>query len=156
LDLRNGDLIDAALNACWLGQVRRLLGRQADAVAALRQALAIALGGPHVPTELMARAELARLLAIADEHEASEHRARWDDLLATGEDWRGQTGTVELARGIAASARGRHDEADAAHGRALDIFTAFQLPWKRAETLMSWAQCHATAGRTTIRKRSAW
>jgi DNA-binding SARP family transcriptional activator len=145
-DLDNGDLIDAALNACWLGQVRRLLGHEADALAALRQALAIALDGPHVPTELMARAELVRLLAATDEHEATQHLARCDDLLATGQNWCGQTGVVELSRGIAASTRGLHDDADAAHAAALDVFTALQLPWKRAETLWSWARCCAAAG----------
>ena len=129
--------------------MRWLLGREADAIAALRRALAISIDGPHVPTELMASAELARLLASTDESEAAEHLARCGELLASGEDWRGQAGAVELARGAVASAQGRHDDADAAHARALATFTTFQLPWKRAETLRSWAQCCTTAGRAT-------
>jgi tetratricopeptide (TPR) repeat protein len=146
-DLDKGDLIDAALNACWLGHVRWLLGCESGAVEALRHALTISLDGPHVATELMSRAELARILAPASDDEAAEHLARCDDLLARGEDWRGQAGAVELARGTLASVRGHQDDADAAYDQALAVFTAYKLPWKRAETLRSWARCCALAHR---------
>jgi tetratricopeptide (TPR) repeat protein len=140
-DLDNGDLLNAALNAYWLGQVRTLLGRQPDALAALRGALAISLDGPQIPAELMTRAELARLLAAdGDVAEASEHLTRCDEILTAGEDWRGQAGTVELARGAVAGAQERHEQVDAAHARALEIFTTYRLPWWRGETLLAWAR----------------
>jgi hypothetical protein len=46
-----------------------------------------------------------------------------------------------LARGAVAAAQGEHDLADAAYREALDVFSAFELPWWRAETLLGWARC---------------
>lgn len=148
-DLDNGDRMNAALNAYWIGQVRGWLGRQAEAVAALRHGLAISCDGPQVPAELMVRAELTRQQAnLGDIDAAAAHLARCDDILADGEDWRGQTANVELARGAVAAARGAHDQADDAHGRALETFGAFRLPWWRGQTLHAWARWLTAAGRT--------
>ncbi len=109
--------------------------------------MALALEGPHIPAELMVRAELARGLATSGEvGEAAEHLAHCEALLAT-EDWRGQTGNVELARGALAAAQGQHELAEATHARALATFTMYQLPWRQAETLLAWARWLAAAGR---------
>lgn len=147
-DLGNGDLLNAGLNVYWLGQVRWLLGRETDALAALARALAICIDGPQIPGELMARAELARLLASHGEvDEAAAHLSRCDEILAAGEDWRGRVGHVELARGAVLAATGGQEAADAAHRKALEVFSHGQLPWWRAETLLAWAGWLEVAGR---------
>ncbi|WP_433158806.1 BTAD domain-containing putative transcriptional regulator [Kribbella sp. CA-247076] len=129
-----GDLHDAALNARWLGGVRRLLGDQEGAVAALRRAVTIAVDGPQVPTELAARAELARILAeVGERDEATEQLARCEEIVAAGEDWRGLAGVVELARAAVTGA-------DEAYQRAVDVFTAYRLPWRRAAALKAWGR----------------
>ena len=60
-DERAGDRLDAALNAYWLGRVRRLLGATGAAEAAFTESLMVTLEGPQVPAEAMPRAELAML-----------------------------------------------------------------------------------------------
>ncbi len=148
-DLDNGDVLNAALNACWLGQARRLLGDVDAAATALGKALAIAEDGPHVPVELTARSELTCLAAaVGDLDAAGGHLTRCDEILAAGEDWRGQHGEVELARGAVAAAHGDHRRADEAHARALATFGALGLAWSRAQTLAAWARWRKVAGRT--------
>lgn len=148
-DLAAGDLLDAVLNLYWLGQVRWLLGREANATASLRRALAISLDGPQVPAELMVRAELARLLALGGAAvEAAEHVRRCDRILAGGEDWRGQAGNVELARAAVADATQRREQAERAYHRAVEIYVSYRLPWRQAEALRMWADGLSGAGRT--------
>ncbi|MEU4605750.1 hypothetical protein AB0F43_22430 [Kribbella sp. NPDC023972] len=125
-DEEAGDFHDAALNARWLAGVRRLLGDHDGAVDVLRRAVTIGVEGPQVPTELAARAELAQLLA--DPAEAAAQLERCDEILAGGEDWRGLAGVVELARGVVTGA-------DDAYQRAVEIFTTYRLPWRRAAAL---------------------
>ncbi len=148
-DLGNGDLLNAGLNAYWLGQAHWLLGRIEDALTALQHGLAIALDGPHVPAELMVRAELARQLAIAgDVDGAIEQLAHTDRILAVGEDWRGQAGNVELAHAELASARDEDQLADRYFDRARRVFARYQLPWRRAQAWMAWSRRLTAAGRT--------
>ncbi len=130
-DEEAGDFHDAALNARWLGGVRRLLGDQEGAVAALRRAVAIGVEGPQVPTELAARAELAQVLD--DRAEAAAQLKRCEEILASGEDWRGLAGVVELARGVVTGA-------DDAYQRAVEIFTTYRLEWRRAAALKAWGR----------------
>ncbi|HEU4947625.1 MAG TPA: BTAD domain-containing putative transcriptional regulator [Kribbella sp.] len=147
-DEEAGDLHDAALSARWLGGVRMLLGDQGGAVAALRRAVTIGVEGPQVPTELAARAELARVLAGGGEvGEAALHLTRCDEIMAEGQDWRGQVGVVELARGAVAGAQGQPGECDDAHENAVAIFTAYQLPWRRAAAFHAWAESLSAMGR---------
>ena len=147
-DLGNGDLLNAGLNAYWLGRVRWLLGHTAEALAALERALEISVGGPQVPVELMVRAELARIHAVSGSADAAdEHLERCDEIVDAGEDWRGRQGHVELARGAVAAAHSEHATADDAHRRALEIFTSYQLPWWRGEALLAWARRLQTANR---------
>ncbi|TCO32475.1 transcriptional regulator [Kribbella steppae] len=129
-----GDFHDAALNARWLGGVRRLLGDQDGAVTALRRAVTIGVEGPQVPTELAARAELAQVLAESgDLTEAAVELQRCDEILAAGEDWRGLGGVVELARGAVTGV-------DDAYQRAVEIFTTYRLAWRRAAALKAWGR----------------
>ncbi|MEJ1112352.1 MULTISPECIES: BTAD domain-containing putative transcriptional regulator [unclassified Kribbella] len=133
-DEEAGDFHDAALNARWLGGVRRLLGDQDGAVAALRRAVTIGVEGPQLPTELAARAELAQVLAESGSaEEAAGHLARCDEIMSLGEDWRGLAGVVELARGAVTGA-------DDAYQRAVDVFTTYRLAWRRAAALKAWGR----------------
>lgn len=159
-DEEAGDVHDAALNARWLAGVRRLLGDQPGVVAALRRALTISVEGPQMPTELAARAELAHVLSASGEvEEAARHLARCDEIMAGGQDWRGQAGVVELARGATAGAQGHFGESDDAHQNAVEIFTAYQLPWRRAAALHTWARSLMAMGHPddAVRKhRASW
>ena len=147
-DLGNGDRLNALLNAYWLGQVQRLLGDRDAAAGSLQRALAVSLDGPQVPAELMIRAELARLvIAQGDTATGARHLTRCDDILADGEDWRGQRGAVELARGALAAARGQPVPADDAHRKAAEVFDRHHLPWWHAESLRAWAGWLAHQGR---------
>jgi len=133
-DEEAGDFHDAALNARWLGVVRRLLGDQEGAVAALSRAVTIGVEGPQLPTELAARAELAQVLAEGGGlPEAAAHLKRCDEILAAGEDWRGLAGVVELARGAVTGA-------DDAYQAAVEIFTTYRLAWRRAAALKAWGR----------------
>jgi tetratricopeptide (TPR) repeat protein len=141
-----GDLLNAALNARWLATARRALGDRTGATAALERALALSCAGPQVPAELAARAELAQLRAGDDPAAAESHLARCEEILATGEDWRGATGPVELARAVVAAAVGDHQLADARVDRAVERFTAYGLVWHRAAALRTWAHLLARRG----------
>ena len=148
-DLDNGDLMNAGLSAYWLGEVRWRRCADDDAVATLERALGIVDHGPQVPARLMVSAELARCLADLSHLDAAEvHLTSCEAVLAEGEDWRGRTGHVQLARAAVATARGEEEHADTAHAAALATFTRYRLPWWRAETLSAWARSLTAAGRT--------
>lgn len=155
-----GDLHDAALNARWLAGVRLLLGDEEQAIDGLRRALNMSTGGPQIPTALMVRAELARVLAVrGDVDEAGRQLARCDEIVSEGQDWRGQVGAIELARGAVAAAQGRRAASDAAYQEALEVFTAFSLPWRRAAALHEWARSLLAEGRAdeaVAKHRASW
>jgi ATP/maltotriose-dependent transcriptional regulator MalT len=135
------------LNATWLALAQHQLGRDADAVATLEQALAWSVAGPQVPAELMVRAELARILpTMGAVDEGAAHLARCDEILSAREDWRGRAGQVELARGAVAAARGESRLAASAYEAAVRCFAAFQLPWHQALALRDWSDRLASAG----------
>ncbi len=141
-----GDRHDAALNTRWLAAARLALGDHDGAVAALEKALAFGCDNRQVPTELAARAELAQLRALDRPAEAEEHLARCEEILSSGEDWRGLVGPVELARASVAAARRDDTRTDACLARAVDVFTSFGLPWQRASTLATWGRLLADRG----------
>ncbi len=141
-----GDLHDAALNAGWLAAARLALGDRDGAIAAWERALDLGRLGPQVPTELAARAELARLSAADDLAAAAVHLDRCEEILAVGEDWRGVAGRVELARAEVAEAQGDAERADAHAASAIEVFTTFGLPWHRADALLCWARFLARRG----------
>jgi tetratricopeptide (TPR) repeat protein len=152
-DEARGDRNDAAYNARWLAAARRTKGDIDGAVEAFQHALAIAVDGPQVPTEVHARAELARVLAGAgDVPAAADHLGRCHEILAGGEDWRGLTGVVALAEAAVADANGT-DPGDG-FARAVEIFTTFQVPWRRADALLAWAdRLHRAGDRITAGDR---
>ena len=141
-----GDLHDAALNSGWLAAASLALGDRHGATAAWERALDLGRLGPQVPTELAARAELARLSAADDVAAAAVHLDRCEEILAAGEDWRGAAGRVELARAEVAEAQGDAGRADAHARRAIEVFTTFGLPWHRADALLCWARLLARRG----------
>jgi tetratricopeptide (TPR) repeat protein len=145
-----GNLFSAAVAAAWLAVPRHLLGRHAEAADVLQRALTWAADGLQVPAELLLRVELVRILADAGETgEAAAHLARCEEILATGEDWRGRVGDIELARGALAAATGQPDRAAAAYAAAVGIFQAYHLPWRQALALQAAGQALAAAGRAT-------
>ncbi len=159
-DEQAGDLQDAAFHARRQAQARLLLGQHEGAVAALERALARAVHGPQVPSELLIRAELARVLAVhGDRAGAAAHLGRCDEIVGAGEDWRGVVGVVELARAAVASVRGHRRQSDGAYARALEAFRTFRQPWLRADALHTWAQSLLAAGdadEAADRHRASW
>jgi hypothetical protein len=140
-DQRAGDRLDGALNAYWLGRVRRLLGAAEAAEAALGDGLAVALEGPQVPAEAMLRAELAILGVETGRLQAARAQlARCQEILRAGEDWRGRAGRVAVAAGLVAAADGRPEEAAAALTAAVSSFRAHALPWEEGEALRLWGR----------------
>ena len=100
-DLAAGDRHDAVVNARWLADALLVLGEERRAAEVLRQALEIAAAAPQVPSEIWLRARLAGL-ASTEPDEAAAHLARCEQVLATGDDWRGLVGEVALARAAVA------------------------------------------------------
>jgi hypothetical protein len=92
-DLAAGDRHDAVVNARWLADALLVLGEERRAAEVLRQALEIAAAAPQVPSEIWLRARLAGL-ASTEADEAAAHLARCEQVLATGDDWRGLVGEV--------------------------------------------------------------
>ncbi|HKE98854.1 MAG TPA: BTAD domain-containing putative transcriptional regulator [Actinomycetes bacterium] len=146
-DLAAGDRLDATLGAYWLGRLRRRLGDADAAASVLAEGLAVALDGPHVPAEVLLRAELALLGAQAGRPEAARpHLARCTEILQAGEDWRGCAGRVQLAAAVLAAAEGG-GVADATFAAAAATFGAYDLAWEEAEAHQLWAGALDAAGR---------
>jgi DNA-binding SARP family transcriptional activator/tetratricopeptide (TPR) repeat protein len=140
-DARSGDRLDGTLNAYWLGRVRRLLGTDEAAMAALAEGLAVAVQGPQVPAEVMLRAELALLAADRGRlKSARAELARCQELIGAGEDWRGLAGRVDLSAGMVAAADGRPGEAAEAFTTAVETFHAYACAWDEAEAHCLWAK----------------
>ena len=83
-DEGRGDLHNAAHNHVWGGWARRLSGDLDGAIGCYETALATAVAGPQVATEIAARAGLARVLAASDEVAAHQHVLRCDASDAPG------------------------------------------------------------------------
>jgi hypothetical protein len=133
VDESAGDLHDAAVNALWLAQARELLADVDGAVRCLTRAAEVGATGPQVPMELAARAELARILAGAHTDLAEGHLRRCDEILAAGEDWRGRTGRVHLARAHVLAARRDEHRVPAALDAAGRVSDDLGLAWQAAE-----------------------
>ncbi|WP_158703534.1 BTAD domain-containing putative transcriptional regulator [Pseudonocardia dioxanivorans] len=142
-----GDLHDAALNARWLAMAQLALGDRAGAAESLTKAVAWAVSAPQVPTELVARAELARVRVGAGDLGAARAQLDACDLiLAGGADWRGAAGVVELARGAVAAAAGDRRRSDRSHRLAVESFVRYRTPWHRIEALRAWSRARRELG----------
>jgi DNA-binding SARP family transcriptional activator len=140
-DARSGDRLDSALHAYWVGRVRHLLGANEAAESSLAEGLTVALQGPQVPAELMLRADLALLAAGDGRLEAARAElARCQEIMATGEDWRGMAGRVAMAAGMLAAAQGAPAEAGEAFAAAVRTFQTHACCWDEAEARCAWAK----------------
>ena len=141
-----GSLWNSTILCFRLAELASLGGDRPGAIEWLHKMLGPALASGHVAYEMIARSELAQLLAL-DGHveQAQEHLDGCRAILDAGEDWGGQTGRVHLAAGLVAAARGDQPAADGEIDAALAVFEAHQLPWDEADTLLLRAQvCRAS------------
>ena len=135
-DRRRGNRQDEWHATYWLAVVDALQGEVAGAEAKLVEAVAAARAADHEAVEVMARAELALVLADAGRPgEAEEHLEQCRNSQERGEDWRGLAGRIALAEAAALVAAGRQAAADAFFSSALETFRLYALPWDEAETL---------------------
>jgi DNA-binding CsgD family transcriptional regulator len=133
--------------AIWLGQLLYLRGELDQSAAVLREALEIAVAGPHLVFELRARAQLALLGAESgDLADVAVHSARCQEVVAAGGDWRGLAGRVALAEAVVRAGDG--DQAGSAEhfAHAQHTFQRYTLPWEEAETLRLWGRAACDAG----------
>lgn len=143
-DLAAGDRHDAVVNARWLADALLVLGEERRAAEVLGQALEIAATAPQVPSEIWLRARLAGLASIEPD-EAAAHLARCEQVLATGDDWRGLVGEVALARAAVALRAVDYRAAGVAAEQAVAVFDDHRLPWRQVAALHTWG--HALSGR---------
>ncbi|HMD10947.1 MAG TPA: hypothetical protein VKG90_01320, partial [Marmoricola sp.] len=141
-----GDRHDAVVNARWLADALLVLGEERRAAEVLRQALEIAAAAPQVPSEIWLRARLAGL-ASTEADEAAAHLARCEQVLATGDDWRGLVGEVALARAAVALRAVDYRAAGVAAEQAVAVFDDHRLPWRQVAALHTWGRALADHGR---------
>ncbi|PWN03226.1 hypothetical protein DJ010_08895 [Nocardioides silvaticus] len=127
-----GDRHDALTNLRWLATARTALGDTDGARTALDRALALAVSGPQVPSEVAVRAALARLLAAADPAAARQHVAAAERVVGDGTGWHGLAAEVALAAAVVAEAGGDTGSADRGLERALEVAEQHGLAWLAA------------------------
>jgi DNA-binding SARP family transcriptional activator len=71
---------------------------------------------------------------------AAEHLSTCDDILASGNGWRGSLGALARAKGAAAAAVASDSEADALFTEAADTHRVNGLPFEEAESLLAWGR----------------
>jgi hypothetical protein len=144
-DLAAGDRHDAVANARWLADALLTLGEDRRAADVLQQGLEIAVSAPQVPSEIWLRARLAGLAATGRD-QAAAHLARCDEVMATGDEWRGLVGEVALARAAVAVRDHEWSAAAAAAQEAVTVFGAYRLPWLEVTALQAWARALTGSG----------
>jgi len=122
-----------------LGRSARAQGWWPRARELYEDALALAVDGARVTSELATRVELAILAAqLGRPDDAAMNLARCREILAGGEDWRGLAGRCCLAEAVTFSAAGSADKAEQRFGQAVETFRRFSLPWDEADALQLW------------------
>jgi DNA-binding SARP family transcriptional activator/tetratricopeptide (TPR) repeat protein len=143
---RTGNRWDEWAAHHFAGRVRYLRGELAPAVESLEEGLAIVVEGGARYFELWARPNLARAYAEAGNPTAARTQVeRCLEIANDGEDWRGLAGSVALAEAVVLTFEDRVDEADAAFGRAQDVFGRYRLPCDEADALHAWGRALALA-----------
>lgn len=117
----------------------RLRGDPAAAVTQLRKG--IGHGSGFVIHRVAATAELVMAYAdLGTPDDAEPHLAFLRETLGGGEDWRGRVGSLALAEGAIASARGEVEVSQEFYGHALEVFRRWRTPFEEAETLYTWGR----------------
>ncbi len=116
-----------------------------QARAHAEEVVEVGTGGGSLYVEMWARPLLSQIETLAGNlSAAAEHLARAEQILSSGEDWRGLAGRVAQARAVLRSARGEDASDDFA--RAVEIFERYETPWDTAEAYYLWARALREAG----------
>ena len=133
----------------WLAWTLRILGRHNEAEIFLTEALTLCREEPLDWVEMWVRPELALLLSETGRaRDAQQHLIRCREIMASGENWRGFSGSAALAEAVTAAASARHEQAELFFRKAI---AAYHLgdPLREAETLYSWGRALIAAGEPT-------
>jgi DNA-binding CsgD family transcriptional regulator len=115
-------------------------GEPERAVAFVEDELDASVSGGSLVQELVARAELAVLLAEGgDAPAASAHVARSREVFANAANRRGLEGKLLLAEALVAGATQGPDEAGVLFQQAVDVFRRYSTPWLEARACEDWA-----------------
>lgn len=125
----------------WLVRAFRARGEPERAIAFIEEELAAMVAGGSVGQEVVARAELAVLLAEKGEMlEAEAHASRCHDILGANENGRGIEGKVLLAEALITSARGGTDSAADQFEKAIEVFRRYSTVWQETRAFEDWAE----------------
>jgi serine/threonine protein kinase/class 3 adenylate cyclase len=131
-----------------LGRVRYYRGDLDGAVETLSYGALEAARQGNSTFELVNRLELAHVLAEQGRAEDAElHAARCREILTDGQDWGGRSGHLALVEAGVAAAGGRQGEARSYFEAALETFRHYEIPWREADTFISWGGTLLRAGK---------
>jgi DNA-binding CsgD family transcriptional regulator len=137
---RRGDRCSYQNLGHWLVRAYRARGEPERALVFLEDELAAMVFGCSVGQELVARAELAVLLAEAGAtSEAQAHVSRCRDILGPHENGRGLEGKLLLAEALMTSAREGPDVAVGQFEQAIEVFRRYSTAWLETRALEDWA-----------------
>ncbi len=132
----------------WLATVRDLRGDRAGAINTLTRVVEDGRAAPNYLILMSEGSALAILLALGGRQaEAMSYLAPCLDILNSGEDWRGLSGRVALARAVLAATSGDTAAASGHFACAVETFQRHALPWAEAEAMVLRGQVLAHAGR---------
>ena len=129
----------------WVAEIRLSMGDPRSAQTLLEEALAFRADDPH--REMQMRPLLAISLTLSGKLDPAEAElSRCREIIASGEDWRGVAGLLYRAEAMLATARGRHDTAEAAFRTSTDMLRRYAVPFEEAETLYRWGITLSASG----------
>ena len=142
----DGNRLVEGMRAEAAGLALNWLGRLDEAATMLADSVAIYYG-QDVGAELCSRTFLTTVEAdLGHRDSAVEHLARCDEIVAAGEDWRGQMGRIETARAATLACCGDFARASSTFERAIEILQRYELVWDEAEAFRLWGRAIAARG----------
>ncbi len=130
-----------------LGRVRYYRGALDGAIDTFSAGAVESAEQGFLSYELFNRLELAFVLAEQGRAEDAEpHATRCREILSDGQDWRGRAGHLKLVEAVIAAAAGRSADARRDFEAALEAFRRYEVPWREADTLISWGSALLRAG----------
>jgi class 3 adenylate cyclase len=130
-----------------LGRVRYYRGNLDGAIETFSYGAMQATEQGFAGYELYNRLDLALVLGERGKADDAEpHAARCREILSNGEDWRGRAGHLMQVEAVIAAAAGRPADAQAHFEAALEAFRRYEVPWREADTLISWGTALLRAG----------